>query len=59
MPAHPEVSISTKDSIAAGIDVSRDAPDIRIHPTGEDWRGDHRTDDLLEMVEILLACGQE
>ena len=42
-----------KDSTTVGIDVSRDALDIWLHPAGECWRVDYDTDHILELVEAL------
>ena len=42
-----------KDSTTVGIDVSRDALDIWLHPARECWRVDYDTDHILELVEVL------
>ena len=42
-----------KDSTTVGIDVSRDALDIWLHPARECWRVDYDTDHILELVEAL------
>lgn len=44
-----------KHSTTVGIDVSQDALDIWVHPVGESWRMDYRTEHLRELVETLLG----
>lgn len=44
-----------KNSITVGIDVSQDALDIGLHPTGESWRVDYGATHLSELVETLLG----
>lgn len=44
-----------KHSTTVGIDVSQDALDIWVHPVGESWRIDYRTEHLRELVETLLG----
>ena len=48
-----------KHSTTVGIDVSQDALDIWVHPVGESWRMDYRTEHLRELVETLLGWCQK
>ena len=41
-----------KHSTTVGIDVSQDALDIWVHPVGESWRIDYRTEHLRELVGL-------
>ena len=48
-----------KHSTTVGIDVSQDVLDIWVHPVGESWRIDYRTEHLRELVETLLGWSPE